>query len=347
MQREAWRARVATTPAHADRLTVIRGGRLPVRLDREAVGAASRRRGSRRRADPPDYLLLTDADIVHAPDSLTTLVAHAQADSLVLASRMAKLRCKSPAERALIPAFIFFFEMLYPFAWVNRATSATAAAAGGCMLLRADALRQAGGIAVIRSALIDDCALARLMKAQGPIWLGLTERVHSIRAYPAVGDIRHMVARSAYAQLRYSPTAARRHLSRHGAGLPCAAPADAVFGWAAAVSRAVRLGADGARVPADAQVLSRIVALGPGAAGALHSATCCSRWTPPGPPRADAEACGKAGFKPAPSSSAMTRAEDLRSGKGHRDENFPVASWLIHGPASPRDPGLLPIRSHR
>jgi hopene-associated glycosyltransferase HpnB len=154
---------------------------------------------------PPDYLLLTDADIVHGGDSVTRLVAHAEANRLALTSLMVKLRCESFAERANIPAFIFFFQMLYPFSWVNRPQSKVAAAAGGCMLVRADILRQAGGIEVIRGALIDDCALATAMKAHGAIWLGLTQRVHSIRPYPALGDIRRMVARSAYAQLRYSP----------------------------------------------------------------------------------------------------------------------------------------------
>jgi hopene-associated glycosyltransferase HpnB len=154
---------------------------------------------------PPDYLLLTDADIVHAPDSVSRLVVHAQACGLVLASLMVKLRCESLAERANIPAFIFFFQMLYPFSWVNRPRSNVAAAAGGCMLVRADALMKAGGIEVIRDALIDDCALAKALKAQGPIWLGLTERVRSIRPYPAFADIHRMVTRSAYAQLRYSP----------------------------------------------------------------------------------------------------------------------------------------------
>jgi hopene-associated glycosyltransferase HpnB len=115
------------------------------------------------------------------------------------------LRCESLAERALVPAFIFFFQMLYPFAWINDRERATAGAAGGSMLVRAQALRRAGGIETIRNALIDDCALAAVLKAQDPIWLGLTERVHSIRRYPRFADIRAMVARSAYAQLRYSP----------------------------------------------------------------------------------------------------------------------------------------------
>jgi hopene-associated glycosyltransferase HpnB len=153
----------------------------------------------------PDYLLLTDADIVYAPDMLTWLVARAERFGLVLTSLMVMLRCESLAERALVPAFIFFFQMLYPFAWINNARNRTAGAAGGSMLVGAEALRRAGGIQMIRNALIDDCALAAILKAQGPIWLGLTERVHSIRRYPGFADIRSMVARSAYAQLHYSP----------------------------------------------------------------------------------------------------------------------------------------------
>jgi len=153
----------------------------------------------------PTYLLFTDADIVYGPDALTRLVSQAQADGLVLNSLMVRLRCESFAERAFISAFIFFFQMLYPFAWVKRQDRSTAAAAGGCMLVRRDALCAAGGIEAIRGALIDDCALARNLKTQGPIRLSLTERVRSIRAYATVQDIRRMVARSAYAQLRYSP----------------------------------------------------------------------------------------------------------------------------------------------
>lgn len=153
----------------------------------------------------PKYLLLTDADIVHAPDTASWMVAHAEAHDLVLTSLTARWRCENLAERVHIPAFIFFFQLLYPFAWVNRPDNAVAAASGGCMLVRTDALRAAGGIDVIRDALIDDCALAAAMKKQGPIWVGLTDRVHSIRPYPYWGDIRRMVARSAYAQLHYSP----------------------------------------------------------------------------------------------------------------------------------------------
>ena len=116
----------------------------------------------------PDYVLFTDADIVYEPDVLTGLVARAQAGGLVLTSLMVKLRCQSFAERLFIPAFIFFFQMLYPFAWVNNPKRATAGAAGGCMLVRRDVLRQSGGMAAIRDALIDDCALATAVKRSAP-----------------------------------------------------------------------------------------------------------------------------------------------------------------------------------
>ncbi len=153
----------------------------------------------------PDYLLLTDADIAHAPDNLRRLVARAEAKNLVLTSLMAKLSTDSRADRLMIPAFVFFFAMLYPFAWVNDRKRKMAAAAGGCMLVKREALERAGGIAAIRHEIIDDCALGRLMKRQGPIWLGLTERARSLRPYGGLGAIGHMVARSAYAQLGYSP----------------------------------------------------------------------------------------------------------------------------------------------
>lgn len=190
----------------AERLEIIAGRPLPAGWTgklwavRQGVEAATRLGPA-----GTEYLLLSDADITYAPGVLASLVARAQAGSLVLTSLMVKLRCESLAERAFVPAFIFFFEMLYPFAWINRPRNATAGAAGGCMLVKAEALARAGGIDVIRNALIDDCALARALKAQGPIWLGLTRRAHSIRPYPDLGEIRRMIARSAYAQLNYSP----------------------------------------------------------------------------------------------------------------------------------------------
>jgi hopene-associated glycosyltransferase HpnB len=189
--------------AASDRLTILSGAALPAGWTgklwavKQGVDLAM--------THGPDYLLLTDADIVYAPDTLTRLVAQSQSEGLVLNSLMAKLRCVSFAERALIPAFIFLFQKLYPFAWVTRRDRTTAAAAGGCMLVRGKALNAAGGIAAIRGALIDDCTLAQKLKSQGPIRLSLTKRVRSIRAYPQMQDVRHMVVRSAYEQLRYSP----------------------------------------------------------------------------------------------------------------------------------------------
>jgi hopene-associated glycosyltransferase HpnB len=193
--------RAAESAGHA--VTVVESKSLPAgwtgKLWAVNQGIAAAGRGA------PDYLLLTDADIVHAPASLSWLVAHAVERGDVLTSFMAKLRCESFAERSHVPAFIYFFQILYPFEWVARRDGGTAAAAGGCVLLRAEALRRAGGIESIRNALIDDCALAQRLKGIGPIWLGLTNRVRSIRPYPKLADVRDMVARSAYAQLNFSP----------------------------------------------------------------------------------------------------------------------------------------------
>lgn len=155
--------------------------------------------------DRPDFVLFCDADISFDPAVVERLVAGANARGTVLSSLMVKLRCESAAEKWLIPAFVFFFQMLYPFARVNHPESKVAGAAGGVMLVRPEALARAGGFAAIRDALIDDCALGALMKRQGPVWLGLTNDVHSLRPYPAYADIARMVTRSAYAQLRYSP----------------------------------------------------------------------------------------------------------------------------------------------
>jgi hopene-associated glycosyltransferase HpnB len=199
-------ARKAAAALGAERrLDVVAGAPLPAGWTGKLWALKQGTDAALRMAPATEYFLLSDADIVYAPGTLTALTARARAGGLVLTSLMVKLRCESLAERALIPAFIFFFEMLYPFAWINRPHTGTAGAAGGCMLVRADTLGQAGGIGAIRNALIDDCALAGILKVRGPIWLGLTERAHSIRAYPDFQDIRRMVARSAYAQLRYSP----------------------------------------------------------------------------------------------------------------------------------------------
>ena len=196
--------RTAAALGKQDRLIVVSGSPLPPRWTGK-LWAVKQGIADAEEKFAPKYLMLTDADIVHAPDTLGWLVAHAEEGQRVLTSLTARWRCENLPERVHIPAFIYYFAMLYPFAWVNRADHPMAGAAGGCMLVRADALRAAGGIEVIRDALIDDCALAGAMKKQGPIWLGLTDRVVSIRPYTTWGDIRRMVARSAYAQLNYSP----------------------------------------------------------------------------------------------------------------------------------------------
>jgi len=159
-------------------------------------------------ADEARYLLFTDADIAWGPGALRALVAAAEADDRDLVSQMVRLRTETGWERAIIPAFVYFFAQLYPFRWVNRPGGRTAAAAGGCMLVRRDALAAAGGIDRIGDALIDDVALGRLLKrppGSGRIWLGLTTAIRSVRPYHGLTDLWQMVARSAYNQLRYSP----------------------------------------------------------------------------------------------------------------------------------------------
>ena len=153
----------------------------------------------------PTYLWITDADIAHDPGTLRRLVSRGEGGRFALVSLMARLQTGTWPERLLIPAFVFFFDMLFPFGWVNDAKRKTAAAAGGCMLVRREALEAAGGIASIRGEIIDDCALGARLKAHGPIWLGLTRTSVSLRPYGSLGDIGRMVSRSAYAQLSYSP----------------------------------------------------------------------------------------------------------------------------------------------
>jgi hopene-associated glycosyltransferase HpnB len=155
-------------------------------------------------AGAPDYLLLTDADIVHPPQNLDGLVSRAES-GYDLVSYMATLRCDSLAERALIPAFVFFFFLLYPPAWIRNPRRKTAGAAGGCILIRREMLDRIGGIAAIRGELIDDCALARAVKRTGGrVWLGLSESTRSIRDYATFSEIGRMISRTAFTQLRYS-----------------------------------------------------------------------------------------------------------------------------------------------
>jgi hopene-associated glycosyltransferase HpnB len=153
----------------------------------------------------PDYLLFTDADIHHEPDHVARLVAHARRLDVDLLSSMVLLTVHSRPERWLIPAFVFFFLKLYPPAWIARPGAATAGAAGGCMLVRPQALARSGGLAAIRSQIIDDCALARSIKrCGGRVCLGLTREARSLRPYGSLAEIGRMIARSAFNQLRHS-----------------------------------------------------------------------------------------------------------------------------------------------
>jgi hopene-associated glycosyltransferase HpnB len=155
---------------------------------------------------PDGYLLFTDADIAWEAHMLRRLVAAAEGDDRDLVSQMALLRTATGWERVVVPAFVYFFAQLYPFRRVNVPGSRTAAAAGGCMLVRRGALEKAGGLAPIRGALIDDVAMGRMIKRQrGRCWLGVTRQVVSVRPYPRLASLWQMVARSAYIQLRYSP----------------------------------------------------------------------------------------------------------------------------------------------
>ena len=155
---------------------------------------------------PPDFYWFTDADIAHAPDILKNLVARAEQSNLDLTSLMVLLQSKTFPERALIPAFLYFFLMLYPPGWIADEDLATAGAAGGCVLLKRSALERIGGLAAIRGEVIDDCALAKAVKSTGGrVWMGVTRKSTSLRAYNTFSEIRDLIARTAYTQLRYSP----------------------------------------------------------------------------------------------------------------------------------------------
>jgi hopene-associated glycosyltransferase HpnB len=169
------------------------------------AGSATAPRAAR--TDPGcGYVLFTDADIAWEPGALRALVTAAEGDDRDMVSQMALLRTATGWERVVVPAFVYFFAQLYPFRRVNKPGSRTAAAAGGCMLVRRGALERSGGVAPIRGALIDDVAMGRMIKGQrGRCWLGLSRQVVSVRPYPGLASLWQMVARSAYTQLNYSP----------------------------------------------------------------------------------------------------------------------------------------------
>lgn len=188
------------------RLTILSGQALPPGW----VGKLWALQQGIAKAGAAPYLWLTDADIGHAPDTLRRLIAKAEGEKRTLVSLMVKLWCQSFWEKLLIPPFVYFFQMLYPFATANNDKRKIAAAAGGCILLKRERLAEAGGLAAMKAALIDDCTLAKLIKpvarkhGEG-IFVALTDRSHSLRPYRGLGEIWRMVARSAYWQLRHSP----------------------------------------------------------------------------------------------------------------------------------------------
>jgi len=193
----------ASQSSHGERLSVINGRELPSGWSGKLW--AVQQGIEQATLLQPEFLLLTDADIEHSPDNVATLVRIAKTDDYDLASFMVKLHCRSVAGKLLIPAFLFFFFMLYPPKWIRNPRRKTAGAAGGCMLVRPAALERAGSIAAIRQEIIDDCALARAVKQTGgKVWLGLTAETRSLRAYNTFAEIERMIARTAFNQLRHS-----------------------------------------------------------------------------------------------------------------------------------------------
>jgi hopene-associated glycosyltransferase HpnB len=195
---------IAASLCSDDRLTIIDG--TPLAPGWSGKLWAVQQGLNQPQARDADYVLLTDADIIHPPDHISSLVAKAEADSLDLVSEMVHLRCETLAERAFIPAFVFFFQMLYPFSWIADPRKGTAGAAGGTMLVSRAALFRIGGVSQVRSRLIDDCALAKQIKSTGGLlWLGHASGTGSLRIYAGWKDVWNMIARTAYEQLNYSP----------------------------------------------------------------------------------------------------------------------------------------------
>ncbi len=189
--------------SHPEALTVISGRPLPHGWTGKLW--AMQQGIEQARELHPQFLLFTDADIRHSPESIATLVGIADREGYDLASFMVKLHCRSLSEKLLIPAFVFFFFMLYPPEWIRNPRRKIAGAAGGCILIRPEALVHAGGLAAIRDEIIDDCALAKTVKRSGgKVWLGVTPDTHSLRAYKSLGEIESMIARNAFNQLRHS-----------------------------------------------------------------------------------------------------------------------------------------------
>lgn len=198
---------IAENIDQSERLTIISGEPLPGGWSGKLWAMEQGIEYIKKLSIMPDYLLFTDADIKHHPTNLKELTTKAVSENLDLVSLMVLLRCESFWEKFLIPAFVFFFQKLYPFAWVNNSTNKLAAAAGGCILIHYNALERMGGLPTIRQTLIDDCSLAAAVKSSQPgtkIWLGLTDKTCSLRDYPSLKSLWDLVARTAFTQLNYS-----------------------------------------------------------------------------------------------------------------------------------------------
>ena len=252
---------IAASLGAGERLTIITGEPLPQgwsgKLWAVAQGLAQKK------AREADYVLLTDGDIEHGPGHISSLVAKAEADGLDMVSEMVRLNCATLAERALIPAFVFFFQMLYPFRWVADPAKRTAGAAGGTMLVSRAAMDRIEGVSHFRGQLIDDCALAKEIKSTGgKLWLGHAERAVSTRAYAGWRDVWEMIARTAYEQLRNSPVM----LLGCGDSVLRAAAVGTLCARAGAAGGFSVVARDGSGLSADAAPLPLFAVVGSGAA---------------------------------------------------------------------------------
>lgn len=263
----------------ADRAVVVQGRARPDGWTGKVWALAEGVAAGRARSGSPVYWWFSDADVEHDADTLARLVATARAERRELVSQMVALHCASPWERLLIPAFVFFFRMLYPFAWVNDDARATAGAAGGCLLLSDDALARIGGVERIKGELIDDCALASAVKgAGGGLWLGLATTSRSVRPYASLETIWSMIARTAYTQLDYSPVMLVGTVA--GMIVLCVVPPVAVVGgtltrrWDVAIAGAVAWGLMALLYAPTLKLyrVRRIVAVALPFAGALYTA---------------------------------------------------------------------------
>ncbi|QHI95425.1 glycosyltransferase [Aristophania vespae] len=203
---DATSAIAKVVPDPQKRLTIIKGAKRPDGWSGKLWAVYQGQKKAFEIIENEDFVFLTDADIVHAPDHISSLVTKAEKNHLDLVSEMVMLNCTAFWEKLLVPAFVYFFALLYPFRKIADQQSSIAGAAGGTVLLRCEKLKAIGGIESLRQALIDDCTLgAYVKKAGGRLYLGMSRQAWSVREYNKLGDIWHMIARNAYVQLQFSP----------------------------------------------------------------------------------------------------------------------------------------------